>query len=120
VTFFGRRHRVWNSRPVEGEIGGGNFSRDAHGRWYINLQCEVVEKQGCGPAEVGIDFGLKTLAELSSGEKIENSHILARHAKTLATAEAAGRNDRIQAINAKIKKTPASALPPHRVRPARA
>jgi IS605 OrfB family transposase len=105
VTFLGRRYRFWNSRPVEGEISSGNFSQDARGRWYINLQCEVVEKQDCGPGEVGIDPGLKTLAALSSGEKIENPRILAKHAQKLAIAQRAGRKDRVQAINAKIKNT---------------
>jgi putative transposase len=105
VIFLGRRYRFWKSRDIDGQIKSGNFAQDARGRWYINLQCEVVEKQDCGCGEVGIDLGLKTLATKSSGEKIENPRILARYAQKLATAQRAGRKDRVRAINAKIKNT---------------
>jgi len=102
VVFLKKRYRFWNSRKLEGEIKSGSFAQDRRGRWYINLQCEVAEKQDCGPGEVGIDLGLKTLATLSTGEKIENQRHLSQYAEKLAIAQRAGHKDRARAISAKI------------------
>lgn len=102
VVFLKRRYRLWLHRPVEGEIKSGSFAEDARGRWYLNLQVEVAEDRVCGTGEVGIDLGLKTLAALSTGEKIENPRHLARLAEKLAVAQRAGRKRRARAIHAKI------------------
>ncbi|HEV3183075.1 MAG TPA: RNA-guided endonuclease TnpB family protein [Steroidobacteraceae bacterium] len=102
VIFLKRRYRLWLSRPVEGKIKSGSFARDARGRWYLNLQVEVAERQDCGRAEVAIDLGLKDLATLSTGEKIANPRQLARYAEKLASAQRAGRKARARAIHAKI------------------
>ena len=102
VIFLKRRYRLWLSRPVEGTIKSGSFAHDAGGRWYLNLQVEVAERQDCGAGEIGIDLGLKDLAALSCGEKIANPRHLARYAEKLASAQRAGRKVRARAINAKI------------------
>src|SRR5215831_2880538 len=43
VTYCGHRFRLWLSRPVEGVIKTGSFTQDARGRWYVNLQCAVLD-----------------------------------------------------------------------------
>ena len=102
VVFLKRRYRLWMSRPLDGEICAGSFAQDARGRWYLNLQVKVADGKDCGAGEVGIDLGLKTLAALSTGEKIENPKHVARHAENLARAQRAGRKARAKAIHAKI------------------
>jgi IS605 OrfB family transposase len=103
VVLLGRHYRLWLSRPIGGEIKSGNFSQDARGRWYLNLQCEVAEgKRPCGEGEVGIDLGLTTLATLSTGEKIKNPRHVRRHELALARAQRARKRKRVQAIHAKI------------------
>lgn len=102
VVFLKRRYRLWLHRPIDGEICSGSFAQDARGHWYLNLQVEVSEDRACGTDEVGIDLGLKTLAALSTGEKVENPRHLARHAEKLAIAQRAGNKRRARAIHAKI------------------
>ena len=53
-------------------------------------------------AEVGIDLGLKEGMTLSTGAKIENSRLFAKHEDALASAQRAGKKRRTQAIHAKI------------------
>jgi putative transposase len=102
VIFLGRRYRLWLSRPIAGEIRCGSFAQDARGRWYLNLQVAVLEDKAHGTGEVGIDLGLKSLAALSTGEKIEAPRIYRRYERALATAQRAGRKLRVRAIHAKI------------------
>ena len=102
VVFQKHRYRLWLHRPVEGKVLCGSFNEDARGRWYLNLQCEVEENLPCGIGEVGIDLGLATLATLSDGTRIDRQRITARYEERLATAQRAGRKDRVRAIHAKI------------------
>lgn len=102
AIFLKRRYRLWLHRPVDGKIKSGSFAQDARGRWYLNLAVEVAERADCGDSEVGIDLGLKMLAALSTGEKIENPRHLTKWAAKLATAQRAGRKIRARAIHAKI------------------
>jgi IS605 OrfB family transposase len=53
-------------------------------------------------AAVGIDLGLKTLATLSDGTKIENMRVLRHWAVKLAIAQRAGNKTRVRAIHEKI------------------
>ena len=102
VILLRQRYRFWKSRTIDGEVRTGSLAQDARGRWHLNLEIEVAEKRNCGSGEIGIDLGLKTLAVLSTGEKIANPRHLAQYAETLAVAQRAGRKQRMQAINAKI------------------
>ena len=102
VIFLKRWYRLWLSRRVEGKIKSGSFAEDARGRWYLNLQVEVAERQDCGRGEVAIDLGLKGLATLSTGEIITNPRQLARYAEKLASAQRAGRKARARALHAKV------------------
>ncbi|HEX4269036.1 MAG TPA: transposase, partial [Steroidobacteraceae bacterium] len=102
VIFLKRRYRLWLSRPLDGELRCGSFAQDARGRWYLNLQVEIPEDREHGTGEVGIDLGLKSLAALSTGEKIEAPRLYRKYEQALAIAQRAGRKPRVRAIHAKI------------------
>jgi putative transposase len=102
IVFLKHRYRLWLSRPLRGQIRSGSFCQDARGRWYANLEVDLPTDTSCGGGEVGIDLGLKTLATLSTGEKIENPRHLARYAQALATAQRTGKRQRVRALHAKI------------------
>jgi transposase len=102
VTFLGRKYRLWLSRPIPADIRSGSFSQDATGRWYLNLTCEVADDLPAGTGEVGIDLGLKDLAALSTGEKIENPRHVRKAAAKLARAQRAGRKALARKIHRKI------------------
>ena len=102
VVFLGRRYRLWLSRPIVGKVRSGSFAEDARGRWYLNVQVEVSKDERHGIGEVGIDLGLKSLATLSTGEKIEAPRFYRKYERSLAIAQLAGRKLRVRAIHAKI------------------
>jgi putative transposase len=56
-----------------------------------------------GNATVGIDLGLKSLASLSDGRKIEAPQIYRRHEHRLAVAQRAGNKRRVTQLHAKIR-----------------
>jgi IS605 OrfB family transposase len=84
-------------------FGAGSFNADARGHWYVNLSVEV----GCADPKpenaVGIDLGLKTLATLSTGAKIEMPRFYRESEKALATAQRARKTKRARAIHAKAR-----------------
>jgi putative transposase len=102
VIYRKRRYRLWRSRPVDGNIKTGCFAQDARGRWYLSLQVKIAASQTCGPGEIGIDPGLRTLATLSDGRKIENLRHFKKYKDTLAKAQRARNKKRVRAIHAKI------------------
>jgi putative transposase len=107
--FRGKRYEVWLHRPLPdgARIGAGSFSQDTRGRWYINCPVEICEGV-CLPGSwawtrrVGIDLGLKDLATLSTGEKVEVPKFYRRSKERLATAQRARKTKRARAIHAKI------------------
>ena len=107
-VFRGERYEVWLHRPLpEGARIGAAFSQDTRGRWYINCPVEVCEGV-CLPGSwrwtcrVGIDLGLKDLATLSTGEKVEVPKFYRRSEQRLATVQRARKTKRARAIHAKI------------------
>src|SRR5262245_43932752 len=103
VISLKRRYRLWLSRPIDAEaIRTGSFAQDARGRWYLNRQLEVPETNTCGTAAVAIELGLKTLAALSDGSRIENLRHDRRDQSALATAQRARNKNRARAIHARI------------------
>lgn len=102
VVYLKCRYRVWLDRPIPHDIRSGSFSQDSAGRWYLNLACAVPTDQACGAGEVGIDLGLKDLAAMSDGRKIENPRHLRKSADKLARAQRAGRKALARKINRKI------------------
>jgi transposase len=102
ITFNKRRFRIWKSRDIPEDIRSGSFSEDASGRWYLNLVCRVPDDLTPGNGEVGIDLGLKDLAALSDGSKIENPRHLRKSAAKLASAQRLGKKRAARAIHRKI------------------
>ena len=104
-VFRGREYRAWVSRDlVEGQtFGAGSFSQDAQGRWYINLPTEVESLQSAGGRAIGIDLGLKDLATLSTGEKIEHPRWYRKIEQRIATAQRANKKGQVRKLHAKAK-----------------
>jgi IS605 OrfB family transposase len=107
-TFFGKRFKVFNSRALpEGEImDGTNFSQDSKGNWYLNITIEIPDApQKPIVKPIGIDLGLKDLAKLSNGEKIENKHFTKQYEEKLAKAQRAHKKRQVTSIHAKIERS---------------
>ncbi len=104
VIFQKKKYRFWKSRDIEGKIKTGSFNQNSKGQWFVNFQCEIpLKKQTKAKKFVGIDLGLKTLATMSDGNKIENPKTLQKHAERLAKAQMANKKKLTKSIYAKIK-----------------
>jgi putative transposase len=103
-VFAGKRYSAWVTRPLQAgqKFVCGSFSQDARGRWYINLLVEVEAGASSGRAAVGIDLGLKDLAVLSSGEKVEAPRWYRSLQDRLANAQRANKKRQVKAIHARI------------------
>lgn len=104
IVFQKKTYRFWKSRDIKGKIKTGSFSQNSKGQWFVNFQCEVNAKAKTKSKKaVGVDLGLKTLATLSDGRKIENPKILEKHATRLAKAQRANKKKLVTRIQLKIK-----------------
>ncbi len=103
--FRGEAYEVFLHRPLpdNAEMGCGSFSEDSRGRWYVNVPIEVPEATQAVNAKVGIDLGTKTLAALSSGEKIDVPAFYRASETKLAILQRARKGKRVKAIHAKIR-----------------
>lgn len=103
-VFRGERYEVWLHRPLPDgvKIGAGSFSQDTRGRWYINCPVEVAEATATPNTRIGIDLGLKDLATLSTGEKIEMPGFYRKSEEKLGNSQRARKTKRARAIHAKI------------------
>lgn len=74
------------SRPLQGRILSVTISLDAAGRYFATFFCTYVpvKKASATNQEVGIDLGVKTLATLSDGNKIGNTHHFKKYERKLA------------------------------------
>ena len=75
-----------DSMALQGRFMSVTVSLDAAGRYFATFLCTNVPSKDA-PAtdrEVGIDLGVKTLATLSDGTKIENPRGLERYERKLA------------------------------------
>lgn len=84
------------------KIGAGTFSQDSRGHWYINLPVSVECTDEAPTSRVGIDLGLKTLATMSDGRKIEMPRFYRNSEQALATSQRARKTSRVLAIHAKM------------------
>jgi putative transposase len=80
VTYAGKKFRFWKSRefPLDSKIKTGSFTQDSKGNWFLNVTFESAEigLHLTGVTEkVGVDIGIKTLAALSNGQKIERPNL---------------------------------------------
>ena len=105
IAYLGRTYKVFGTkrRPIPEGAKGGCFVEDSRGRWYVCFQVEVEKDQEHGQGKVGIDLGLKTLATLSNGQKIENPKSYRKLEEKLGLAQRANNKKRVKAIHAKIK-----------------
>jgi putative transposase len=102
--FHGVRYELLHTRdlPVGVKIGAGSFNQDSKGHWYINVPVEMETSDRAPLTHVGIDLGLKDLATLSDGSRIEMPRFYRKSEAALATAQRAKKTKRARAINAKI------------------
>lgn len=102
--FRRRTYRAWMPRPLPdgAKIGDGCFSRDARGRWYINIPVTLPASAVVASAKaVGIDLGLKALATLSDGGVIAASQPYRRIEARIASAQRAKKKRLRTALSAK-------------------
>jgi putative transposase len=105
VTYLGKRFYLWGlkRRPIPATVKDGAFVEDSLGRWSVCLTVEVERKPATGDKAIGIDLGLKSLATLSDGHKIEAPQIYRRHEQRLATLQRARKRRHAKRLHAKIK-----------------
>ncbi len=106
IQFQGIKIGIWDSWGLgDVELGAGNISQDARGRWYLNVAVKLPAARAKPPTlsqPIGIDLGLNDLATLSDGRKIEAQRFYRDLEPKLATAQRAGKKGRVRAIHAKI------------------
>ena len=104
LTVLGRTYRLWFSRPIPdgGKPKSFEFSTDARGRWYVNIQVELPKAEKREGSAVGIDLGLRNLATISTGEKIPAMRHYRAEEKQLALFQSRGQKVRARAMSAKI------------------
>ena len=65
--------KIREHRKIEGIIKSATISRNGSGKYFISLLCETdIQELTKTNSSVGIDLGIKNMAILSTGEKIEN------------------------------------------------
>lgn len=106
-VFRGVRYMPMHMRSIpDGTlIRAGDFSQDARGRWYINVPIEIPVNAHtiAGTSPIGIDLGLKDLATLSTGKKIENPKHFSRLEKRYGKAQRARKKRLATKLAAKIR-----------------
>ncbi len=105
VVVLGHKYRLWFSRalPNGAKIKTACFAEDARGRWYFNIQIEIAESATKSGDTVAIDLGLKDLATLSDGRKIEMPAFYRKHEARLALAQKRGQKRHAAALHARIR-----------------
>jgi putative transposase len=97
---------LWDSYGLSDyQLGAGNISEDARGRWYLNVTVKVKKQPLPAPQKVdavGIDLGLKSLMAASTGETIEAQRFYRDLEPRLGVAQRSGNKRRARALHAKI------------------
>jgi putative transposase len=104
-VFRGQRLDAWVTRPLEAgqQFGcGSSISQDSRGRWYINLTVKAAPMMGAGTSAIGIDLGLKDLAAMSTGEKIEAPRWFRNRQARIAAAQRANKKRQVRSLRAKV------------------
>lgn len=103
--FRGREYKAWVTRDLKDgqRFAAGSFNQDSQGRWYINLPVDVEQVQTTATDSIGIDLGLKDLATLSNGRKIERQSWYRRMEQRIATAQRARHKKQKKKLHAKVK-----------------
>lgn len=103
VIYNGHKFRFWKHRDLQGTVKTGTFSQDSRGRWYINFQCEIIEKRAHGVRKIGIDLGLKTKATCSDGMQYDRENLTRKYEEKLGKIQRAKKKKEIKNLHAKIK-----------------
>lgn len=106
-TYLKRRFPCWLHRalPENGVIKSGSFNEDACGNWFISVTVELPDIDARNDGEdIGVDLGLKDIAALSTGEKIENPRHLSKLAAKLARAQRANKKSHAARTHRKIAR----------------
>lgn len=102
--FRGKAYKAMHSRSYltpEMKFGAGSFNADAKGRWYINLPVDVGCQDEIKTPIVAVDLGLKTLATLSSGAKIEMPKFYRASEESMSLSQRARKAKRTRSIRVK-------------------
>ena len=104
IVLLGRRYRLWYSRPLPENAApkSWNLACDSRGRWYVNIQVEVPERERKDGPEIGIDLGLKSLATLSDGRKINMPAYYRQAEAEIAKWNRFRKYNRVRALSAKM------------------
>ncbi len=104
VIYLGKRYRWFGNkrRQLPETAKGGVFVEDAQGKWWVCFHVEIADIPLISAGEIGIDLGLKTLATLSDGVKIDNLRHHQTWAQKLAKAQRARNKRRTAAIHTRI------------------
>lgn len=106
VTYQNQSFRFWESREIEGKVRFGSFSQNTKGNWFVNLVIEDCDRGRIKTdKEVGVDLGLKTIATLSDGSKLDRENLTKKYENKLAVAQRAKKKKQVTAIHIKIKNT---------------
>lgn len=103
ITYQRRRYRFWRHLDFNEKFKTGCFVQDAQGHWYVTFQTETALLEQAPDVSVGIDLGLKDIASLSDGTKVEAKKFYRDMENKLATAQRARNKKRVKAIHTKIK-----------------
>ena len=105
VKYLGKTYNFFGAkrRPLPSHAKGGCFVEDARGRWWVCFCVEADNLPQAPDVAVGIDLGLKTLATLSTGEKIEAPRTYRFYEDKLIIAQRARNKTRVRALHDKIK-----------------
>ncbi len=90
VRYCGRWYKTWHSRdlPEDSKITNGSFAQDSRGRWYINItfKTESYELKP-GKEDIGVDLGIKDLATLSNGIKVNRPDLREKYLEKIRKIE---------------------------------
>ncbi|NEX60221.1 RNA-guided endonuclease InsQ/TnpB family protein [Noviherbaspirillum galbum] len=98
---------LWDSYGLSGyDLGTGNVSEDARGRWYINIcatpKAKPMQRPTLFSDSVGVDLGLKDFVATSDGAVIEAQNLYRALEAKLRVAQRAKKTNGTRAIHAKI------------------
>ena len=82
--------------------------QDSCGDWYLCLVVKAEAKTCTATGEIGIDYGCKTAATCSNGDKLETK-FTHQYAEKLATAQQARKKKQAKRIHRKIRNSRANA-----------
>lgn len=104
ITFLGHEFHFFGAckRPLPTTHHDGHFVEDASGQWWVTVHVTVDDLPKTGHHDVGIDLGIKSLATLSTGERIESPRAFRLWEERLGIAQRAHNKARVRAIYTKI------------------